>query len=83
MAKLSPATLAALAAAGRGDLRAAAGYDWQRNIDGTTRRCTRQVQTLLAAELVQLAAWQRGDEHRGQTYELTDAGRAELARRAA
>jgi len=79
MAKLSPAELATLQAAGRGDLRASAGYDWRRNSDGTTRRCTRQAQSLVAAGLVRLAPWQRGDEHRGQQYELTAAGRAELA----
>lgn len=46
----------------------------------STGRCTRQAQALVRAGVVVLRPRQRGDEHRGQRYELTDSGRAELAR---
>lgn len=83
MAKLSEARLAALRAAKAGRLLHSVygGYDWATGADGwSTGRCTRQAQALVRDGLVVLCPRQRGDEHRGQPYELTDGGRAELDR---
>jgi hypothetical protein len=81
MAKPNAARLRVLRAAERGELFHSIyqGYDWIDLLAADGGKVTATVQAALRDELIVLLPRQRGDEHRGQKYALTDAGRRVLA----
>lgn len=81
MPKPNESRLRVLRAAQRGDLYNSiyGGYDWIDLLAADGGRVTRTAQAAERDGLIELRPRQRGDEHRGQPYKLTDAGEKALA----
>lgn len=81
MPRLNNTRLRILRAAQRGDLRHSVyqGYDWIDLGADDGGRVTVPTQAALRAGQIELTPRQRGDEHHGQAYRLTEAGAKVLA----
>ncbi|MEU7978293.1 hypothetical protein AB0B63_07145 [Micromonospora sp. NPDC049081] len=78
--KLNDSRIRILRAAQRGDLFHSiyGGYDWINLEAPDGGRVAGAAQAALRAGHIELLPRQRGHEHRGQPYKLTDTGRAVL-----
>lgn len=81
MPKPNDARLRVLRAAKRGDLYHSinGGYAWIDLLAADGGRVARTAQAAERDGLIELLPRQRGDEHRGQPYKLTEAGEKTLA----